>query len=464
MLSRPAILITSLSLLICCNASAQHGWLYTPLKDDPDKLRVLQTAIRKQYEQDSAAITGDNKKYILEIYRDRFKQLNELFDNKEPLMYNDANLYLTGIANEIISKNPELKKLAPRFVFSRAWWPNAYSTGEGTIVFNIDLFARLKNESQAAFVICHELAHLYFDHSNKKISKYINTIYSDEYQQKLKDLKKQKYDRKSELDKLEMGFAFKSFRHSREFESEADSAALRFIQNTGYDYREALSCLALLDEIDEVKTDFSRQLPQLFTFTEYPFRKRWIEKEAAFFGVTAENNDHKKLEDSLKTHPDCKARIKLLETILGNVAATPGRLYLQPQQQFNDLQQQFTYEEINFCFTSKHISRALFNAILLLEQKPGDVYLITTIGNCFNEFYEKQKTHHLNNIVDNASPFREKNYNVLLEFISRLSLTDISHLGYYFLKKHSAVLGSDAAFAKTLEQAEKNFLETKSSN
>lgn len=459
---RFSILITAILLLLPYYSFSQAAWLYTPLKDDTDKLKALQAEIRKQYEKDSTGITGENKKYILEIYKDRFKGLNELFETKEPLVDAEASSYLGGITGEIINKNPELKKLTPRIFFSRAWWPNAYSTGEGTIVFNIDLFTKLQNESQVAFVLCHELAHLYLDHSNKKINKYISTIYSAEYQQQLKALKKQEYNKKEELDKLEMGFAFKSFRHSRESETEADTVGLRFLRNTGYDCKEAIACLAILDEIDEEKMDYAKQLASVFSFTGYPFKKRWIEKEAAFFGVTAENNDNKKLEDSLKTHPDCKARMQALEPILQNHSPTNGQQHLQSQQQFSRLQQWFAFESIHFCFQSKKVSKALFNAIKLLDQHPKNAYLVATIGRCFNELYEKQKSHHLNNIVDNPSPFREKNYNTLLEFISRLSLTDISNIGYHFMNQYHTALSADAEFSKVYQQAQKNYTETKS--
>ncbi len=457
----PSLLIVALLLAQVC-VFAQPPFQYSPIKDDEGKLKSLQSEIRKQYEKDSAGITGENKKYILEIYRSRFKSLDELFIDKEAVTSPEANGYINAIANEIISKNPELKKIQPRIFFSRAWWPNAYTTGEGSIVFNIDLFIKLQNESQAAFVMCHELAHLFLEHSNKKINKYINTIYSDEFQGKLKGLKKQQYDKKDELDKLEKSFAFNIFRHSREYETEADSIGLHFMKNTGYDCKEALTCLALLDEIDEEKMDYSQQLPKVFNFSEYPFRKRWIEKEAAFFGVTKENNDDKKLDDSIKTHPDCKLRIKTLEPILQRISKPGGQQYVQGQQQFAKLQEVFSFEEINHCFSSKKISLCLFNSIKLMGKYPQNAYLVTVTGKCFNEFYEKQKSHHLNNIVDNPSPFREKNYNTLLEFISRLSLNDISHIGYHFMRLHSASIAGDAEFTKAFEQGEKNFNEMKS--
>lgn len=459
-----SFLLTALAVFIQVIAVAQPSFEYKPIHDDSLELLKLKTAIRKQFEKDSLGIDGENKKYILAIYNDRFQELNELFTEKEPIAATDANTYLSNISNEIINKNPELKKLAPRVIFSRAYWPNAYSTGEGTIVFNIDLFIKLQNESQVAFVLCHELSHLYLDHSNKKISKYINTVYSDDFQKKLKELKKQQYDKKAELDKLEMGIAFKSFRHSREFESEADSIGLKFLKNTGYDCREALTCLALLDEIDEEKLDFTTTLPKIFSFTEYPFRKRWIEKEAAFFGVTADNKETKATDDSLKTHPDCKVRIKTLTPLFERLQLQAGKTFVQDPQQFNLLQQQFAFEEINYCFNREHVSKSLFNAICLLQKHPGNPYLVTLTGKCFNEMYEKQKNHHLNNIVELPSPYKEKNYNTLLEFIGRLSLTDISNLGYQFMKQYSSTLAANTDFNKVFEQSQKNYKETSSKN
>ncbi len=456
---KPLLLAVTVCLSSVAMLFAQSSFNYQPVKDDSIELLKLQKAIRVQFEKDSLTISGENKKYILAIYKDRFDEINGIFEDKEPIAAATANSYLTGIANEVISKNPELSKLAPRIFFSRAYWPNAYSTGEGTIVFNIDLFVKLQNESQVAFVLCHELAHLYLDHSNKKISKYINTVYSDDFQKKLQELKKQQYDKKSELDKLEMGIAFKSFRHSRDFESEADSVGLKFLKNTRYDCKETLSCLALLDGIDEEKLDFSVQLPRVFSFSEFPFKKRWIEKEAAFFGVTADNKETKPIDDSLKTHPDCKVRIKTLTPLFDRLQLKGGQQFVQDQQLFNQLQQQFSFEEANYCFTKKNVSKCLFNAIRLLEQFPGNAYLVTLTGKCFNEFYEKQKSHHLNNIVELPSPYKEKNYNTLLEFINRLSLTDVSKLGYFFMKQHAGAFAGNADFDKVFEQSKNNFEE-----
>jgi Zn-dependent protease with chaperone function len=453
------IILLSFIALVTAIAHAQPSFEYKALQDDSAELVTLKNETRKQFVKDSLLINGENKKYILAIYKERFHDINELFHNKEAITDAAANAYLTGISNEILYKNPELKKLAPRIIFSRAYWPNAYSTGEGTIVFNIDLFVRLQNESQVAFVLCHELAHLYLDHSNKKINRYISTLYSEEVQQKLKELKKKTYDKKEELDKLEMGFAFNSFRHSRDSESEADSTALRFMKNTGYDCREALSCLALLDKIDEEQIDFTQELPAVFSFPAYPFRKRWIEKQAAFFGVTADTKEKKAIEDSLKTHPDCKIRINTLSPLFEQLQIAGGQQFLQNQQQFNLLQQQFAFEVATYCFNTKKISKCLFNTLCLLKRYPGNVYLVTLAGRCLNELYAKQQVHELNKIAELPSPYKEKNYNTLLEFIGRLSLTELSSLAYHFMNQYSSSFSTHADFSKVFEQCRKNYHE-----
>jgi len=167
-------------------ASAQQPASYTPLKDDSLRLDSIRKTIKDNYRRDSASIKGENKKYTIEMYRARLDFINEMFTDKEFIYTEETNQYLNTIVSEIFKNNPELKNLGTHFLFSRAYWPNAFSTGEGTIVFNIGLFTKLENESQVVFALCHELSHLYLNHSNKAVEHYISTLYSDELQAKIK--------------------------------------------------------------------------------------------------------------------------------------------------------------------------------------------------------------------------------------------------------------------------------------
>ncbi|MFM2361017.1 MAG: hypothetical protein RLY16_3010, partial [Bacteroidota bacterium] len=70
------------------------------------------------------------------------------------------------------------------------------------------------------------------------------------------------------------------------------------------------------------------------------------------------------------------------------------------------------------------------------------------IGKCLNDLYEKQRNHELGKVCDLPSLHQEKQYNRLLEFIQRLSLTDIANLNAQFLKKHSSILHGNKEFDK----------------
>ena len=448
-----------LIFITCCNlfiAHAQPSFSFIPFKDDSLQLDIFKKNVKEKYLQDSASLMGENRKYTLKIFRDRFNYINEMFAGKEFIYNAETNAYLMSLVNEILKTNPVLQKQGTRYLFSRAYWPNAFSTGEGTIVFNIGLFKKLDNESQAAFVLCHELSHLYLKHSNNAIDHYINTLYSKDFQTKLKEIKKQAYEKNKELDKLEKGIVFSGRRHGREHEAEADSMALLFMKNTGFNVRESLTCLALLDSIDKDNYNTEQGLPLLFNFPEYTFQNKWIKKEGAFFGVSAENKITGKEEDSLKTHPDCKIRIAILTPSIEKLKDNAAKTFAVNVREFNNLKQQFEFEIINYCYKSNRISRCLYEAMQLYNKYPDNTYITTMIGKSLNLMYSNQKNHTLNKIVSLPSPMGEKNYNTLLEFIQKISLRDIGAISYFFLKQYESKFTGDKEFAATFNQSRIN--------
>jgi hypothetical protein len=370
-----------------------------------------------------------------------------------------ANGYLQSLLHEIIKSNQAIGPLEARVAFSRAWWPNASSMGEGTILFNIGLFYKLQNESQAAFVVCHELAHLYLNHSNNAINHYINTVYSDEFQNELKKINKSEYQKTKQLESLVKPMAFGSRRHSREHEAEADSLAVEWLKNTSFDVRESLSCLSLLDSIDGDKYHITPPLNRVFNFQEYPFQARWTKEEKSLFSSMAANSETEsnKEQDSLKTHPDCSIRIGKLKEKVQQYYKPGSRVFVINEKQFRQLQLDFDYEIIDFCYRSDNVSRSLYYTLQRLEVQPADAYLITNAGRCINRLYTAQKNHTLGQVVDMPSPYNDKNYNTLLEFIQRVRLNDLGAFSYYFLQQHLNNLLTNEDFLATLIESKANF-------
>ena len=439
------------------NAGAQTSAHYIPGINDSISLLPAKKLITDKYHSDSASLTGENKNYSLGLYRERYKMLSDMFGRNTFYYSAEATKYLESLTGEIIRNNPVLSGLSPHFLFSKEDIPNAYSTGEGTIVLNMGLFVKLQNEAQVAFALCHELSHLYLDHSNIAINQYVSTVYSKEFQQKLKDLKKQEYEKNKELDKLAKTVVFSGRRHGRLHETEADSMGLSLMKNTRFSTSESLTCLALLDSIDKDSYDPQNGLPKVFNSASYPFRDSWLKQENSFFGVSVDHPMHYKEEDSLKTHPDCSARITRLKPATEQTKINPGTLNPVNAELFKKLQKEFEMEEIAFAFKTDRVSRCLYRSLQLYDKDPSNIYAATMIGKCFNEMYEHQKIHTLNHIVSLPAPMADKNYNTLLEFIQRISLADMAAINYFFLNRPELSSAGDKDLAEALSKATANY-------
>lgn len=449
-----------LILCCCCNtAFCQNLTYYHSPEDDVGKYKEWVNATEKRYKADVSTLAGKNKKYLEQLFKERYERIKKMYDQKEIVTESVANGYLQALLHEIVKSNQVIGSLEARVAFSRTWWPNASSMGEGTILFNIGLFYKLRNESQAAFVLCHELAHLYLNHSNNAINNYVNTVYSDEFQNELKKINKSAYQKNHQLETLVKSIAFGNRRHSREHEVEADSLAVEWLKNTSFDVRESLSCLNLLDSIDGDKYDIAPPLDRVFNFQQYPFQVRWTKEEKSLFSSLAANSEteSKKEQDSLKTHPACSMRIVKLKNRVQQYYKSGSRVFAINEKQFRQLQLDFDYEIIDFCYRTDNIARSLYYTLQMLETQPANAYLITNTGRCINKLYTAQKNHTLSQVTDMPSPYYDKNYNTLLEFIQRVRLNDLGAFSYYFLQQQQSNLLTNEDFLAALIESKANF-------
>lgn len=444
LIKKPVLLIT----FICINfytVFAQQT-IFTPAIENDAQLKAIASSLEKSYQRDIALLPSENKKELIKIYKQRWNNIQEKFDKKE--IYTDAGAqqYLDAMVAEIVKANPLLQHKEFKCYFSRSGIPNAAYLGEGLIVFNMGLFSRLNNESQAAFVLCHELAHFYLNHSENSIQKYVATLNSDEVQQQLRNIKKTEYGKRAELEKLLKGLTFDTRRHGRDHESSADSMGVEFLRNTRFDVAESLTTLGLLDSIDTdtLKTDIVLQ--SLFNAKEYPFKKRWISKEEGLLGGHAQLKREESLADSLKTHPDCKLRIKILEPTVLKYQSGSSLKNIIDKAKFDNFKNIFRYEIIEYDFTSDNYTKSLQHSIELLQVNPSDPYLVSQIGKIFNGFFDAQKNHTLGKITELPAPYFESNYNLLLQFVQNLFIEDYAAISYYFLKQYAPQMDNYPAF------------------
>ena len=450
-----------LVVLACVTTSlfAQNNFTYTSLQYDETAKKALIDATEKRYQSDVASLTGSNKKYIADIYKDRLESIEKYYNDSMVITDAKATQYLQSIVTEIVNNNPVLKNMPLRVSFSRAYWPNAFCAGEGTILFNIGLFTRLQNESQTAFVLCHEISHQYLNHGNDHIQHYVNTVYSDTFQRKLQQIKKIEYGKRQLLEQTVTGISFSSHRHGREHEAQADSMALEFLKNTHYNVSGALSCLALLDSVDNDKYNVPPKPDSIFNSAAYPFQQAWIKPDNSFFNQLAVSSQQADEEtDSLKTHPDCDLRITKLQSKTAKYFRDDSKDYIvDDSATLRQLQQTFDFEIVNYNYLSGNLSRSLYYSLQMLQSYPNNTFLVTNIGRCFNKMYDAQKAHVLGKIMEAPSPTAEKKYNDFLQFLQKLRLTDIASINYYFLTDYSTKISPDKNFTEVYAKSKQLF-------
>lgn len=458
-----AIFFLSFSIITLPD-SAQLQPVYSFQKDDS----LLKKSYYDRSMDKKAILPGltdkNNAREYEKIYEDHFKEIGRLWQSDRSVTAPAAHGYLQSIVQKIISANEELKKTDARIVFTRDWWPNAYSMGEGTIAINAGLMVFLDNEAELVFVLCHELAHYYLDHTAKAIKKYVETVNSDAFQKELKRLAKTEYGANTQLEELAKSFTFSSRRHGRDNEAAADRLAFSFMKKTGYDCGAIKTGLELLDKVDDSLLYKPLALQQVFHFNEYPFKKKWIQKESSIFSQLSENDSplSRKEKDSVKTHPDCSKRIALLHDSLQSMSAG-GKKFLVNENLFNQLKKDFFIEMTEQCYRDENLSRNLYYSLLLLQAEKNIPVAVYSIARCLNQVYSNQKNHQLGLKIDTESKSYPEEYNDLLRMLNQLRLEEIAGLNYHFCKQYAWQMKGYAGFeaemntAKKLNQQHLNF-------
>ncbi len=427
-------------ILIACQSTAQNAW-YSFFQDD-SLLRndYYQTSMQKK----TMLLNSLGKEYAKDyrtVYEDQFSDIGELWKSSRPITAPEAHLYLQRIVQQIVKSNPELKGLDARVVFSRDWWPNAMSMGDGTIAINAGLVVGLDNEAEMVFVICHEIAHYYLQHTPKRIKQVVEYRNSEAVQREIKRLNKEEYRVNQQADELMKTMSFSSHRHSRENEAEADAWAFHFMKLTGYDCSGIRTCLEKLDHIDDTLFTTPLHLETLFNFPDYAFRPKWVQQESAIFGAMKESDSplSKKEKDSLKTHPDCSNRIQLLTDSMQSVAGV-GRRFIIDSIRFNELKSDFAFEIMEECYRDKNLSRNLYFAISYLRQHPGDQVAIYSIGRALNDLYAYQRDHVMGNAIDLERRGNPAEYNRLLKLLKQIRLSELGEVAFNFTTQYAPVM------------------------
>ncbi|MBL7852215.1 MAG: M48 family metalloprotease [Cyclobacteriaceae bacterium] len=419
------VLAASITILPLA-AQAQFDKDYTPAAFlDTIPADLLQT-LTKRAEAEKSSLSLERGKvegYASELLDDRLKFLVDYFNKDYFILESDLTIYMDKVLQRIQAANPELPDSLMVLPF-RSASVNAVNFGNGVIAFMLGLMARMENEDQVAFVICHELAHSYARHGEKKIVAYAKLNYDKDLKKRVNEAKRSTYLQYSQLMKIMKELHFSMNRHSRENELEADSLALVFYLRAGYRPEGSLETMDILNRADSDLYASPPDLRKRFQSSRYPFKESWLTYTPPTAWIRRSMDPEL---DTSRTHPDCPLRKDALRRQLGSAAKpetpAPAPWVFGPQAQFEVVESSFHFKKYGY---------ALYASLQLIERYPRNGYLHAMIIKCLFYIYLSQKNHELGKVVELPDSRFSDSYNRFLSFIHQLRLSELSALSYHY--------------------------------
>lgn len=138
------------------------------------------------------------------FYRQNAYFLQRLLSSGKVLFGDTATQYINYLADVILQNDPETRAKL-RFYAARIPYSNAYCAENGIVLVNIGLLAKVENEAQLAFIICHEISHYKANHRLKLYNDGKKDLRNLRPEEQL--LSQNLYSQQLELEADSMGFA-----------------------------------------------------------------------------------------------------------------------------------------------------------------------------------------------------------------------------------------------------------------
>ena len=363
------------------------------------------------------------RKELERIYQENQDEFSE--EIKKGIFVKDERYedLIQKIFNTLKKANSDIHDMKILLALSKE--PNAYNNGEDIVVINLPLLKEINNEYELAFVISHEIAHQMLNHVKKGTLKYVETSYSDKNKLEAKNIQKQKYNKSQNANLILKRIIYGNREVSRKREIEADSLGFVYF-NKAYPKQnhQAISTLELLDKIDKEKdslTDDDYKL--LFDTPKQPFKRQWIVNDE--LGSYQYDKAQKFWQiDSLKTHPDCEDRIKLLQKQIKSDSS--NAIIMTPE--YSQIKSASQYDELLGLYFIKDYGDSLYQTLLLLKYNRDNVFLRKMVYDNLIKIQEAQNNYMLNKHLETINPLFSSSYNTYLYFIRKLRKAELENI------------------------------------
>lgn len=421
-------------LLLCFSSQAvlAQSVPYLPFySSDTSKVHTLAVAHRNSVKAHFAVPKTGNSEY-----RDHYKRIvqdasAEVYNavRYSALLDPVLDAAVQQVFAKVVKANPQLPPL--QLVLTKNPEPNARAVGNGTILLHVGLLPTLENESQLAFILCHEIAHIQARHMETSIAERLTTLHSREMKREVRRIVQAEYNINSRMKALILGFSLDGTYHQRKHERQADSLGYVLLKRTSYDATQAHRALQLLDQMDAPAIPDQLELDRYFSCASFTktFDAAPAKPQSIFAVKAAPQQTVLQTTDTLKSHPDCAKRMRYIRALAqGQVAEGP-----QPvAPEFAHLRTVSRLEVVQSWFDADCYDHALFEALLLLRHDPQNAYLRSVVQLSLYELRQHLINHRFTEVVSNISTHNSANFNQLLATLYDLHSTEYKGLSTCF--------------------------------
>ncbi len=339
------------------------------------------------------------------------REVKQIVMNGNVLYGDSLTNYVASIANRLTESRPSMKGTYKIYILKNTV-VNAFTFPDGTILITTGLISRLRTESQLAFILGHELAHLIKKHGEQSFVK--------EY-----SLKKQ-----FNLTSVSGSNAFNVLMHySQEFEMEADAMGIELTSNAGYNYREASSALiatSFNDTLyDYVKLDFKKS----FSSKDFNVDSSMMKKNADNISIGSSDQNG---NDENSTHPNLDKRTIAINEIIEHLNSTPS-IEKYDSSLFISFRYKARMENILVSFNSGNYVESMYLCMRWLHFYPENTWLQVMCARnilWLANYRPKEETEDKSRKNDNYGYYCRQ----LEGFLGKLSGSDLKKLSYSYIK------------------------------
>lgn len=324
------------------------------------------------------------------------------------IIQNDSVIdYLNTVKNRLLRSNPALRDYINVYLVNDAEI-NAVSYSSGLILINTGLFSKLSTESELAFVIAHESAHVLKKHS------YMSFTTRKEKQQKRRLRRTRLIN--DRIDSL--------FLYSRQQEFEADAQAGKFVQEAGFCFDDAFSMIEKLyyDRISYFNIPFNQQF---FNTTHLQFSEEY------FLDTVADLEPVEARNDRYYTHPNIPSRLENLKLIADSlhVNGKCENVHSCNPFVFTSIRAYSRLLAIEKCLEIQEYGRCIYEAYCLLKEYPESQRLNRLIP---LSLYGLSKYNNENDFQNAAIPYTHvqlegQQVHYFLRFLSKMELSVLAY-------------------------------------